>query len=102
MARYIDADALLEWIEQVDGCIADGTVLAPTLYKQIITDIKQFPAADVVPKSEVASEIFAEIDTMLNKIQPIYFVDAPLTNYRHIVNKIAKLKEKYKVDCPKM
>lgn len=43
MSRYIDREALLEWIEAVDGCLADGTVEAPTLYAQIITDIQQFP-----------------------------------------------------------
>lgn len=48
MSRYIDREALLEWIEAVDGCLADGTVEAPTLYAQMITDIKQFPTADVV------------------------------------------------------
>lgn len=45
---YIEKESLLEWLEQVDGCIADGTVEAPTLYKQMITDIKQFPNAEVV------------------------------------------------------
>ena len=45
---YIEKEALIEWLELVDGCIADGTVEAPTLYKQIITDIKNFGAADVV------------------------------------------------------
>lgn len=48
MSRCIDREALLEWIEAVDGCLADGTVEAPTLYAQMITDIKQFPTADVV------------------------------------------------------
>ena len=43
MSRYIDREALLEWIEAVDGCLADGTVETPTLYAQIITDIQQFP-----------------------------------------------------------
>lgn len=47
---------------------------------------------------KLAREIFAEIDTMLNKIQPVYFVDAPLANYRHIVKKIAELKKKYTED----
>ena len=53
MARYIDKEALLKWLERVDGCIADGTVEAPTLYKQIITDIKNFGVSDVAPESEV-------------------------------------------------
>ena len=48
MSRYIDKVDLLEWLERVDGCIADGTVEAPTLYKQMITDINNFATADVV------------------------------------------------------
>lgn len=44
---YVERDALIEWLDKVDGIIADGTVEAPTLYKQVITDIKQLPAADV-------------------------------------------------------
>lgn len=48
MSRYIDKEALLEWLEKVDGCIADGTVEAPTLYRQMITDIKNFGTEDVV------------------------------------------------------
>ena len=48
MSRYIDKEALLEWLEKVDGCIADRTVEAPTLYRQMITDIKNFGTEDVV------------------------------------------------------
>lgn len=48
MSRYIDKSELLEWLERVDGCIADGTVEAPTLYKQMITDINNFAASDAV------------------------------------------------------
>lgn len=46
--EYVEREPLIEWIEKVDGIIADGTVEAPTLYAQMITDIKQFPTADVV------------------------------------------------------
>ena len=53
MADYIDRAELIQWLDKVDGCIADGTVEAPTLFKQIMTDVKQFPKADVVPRSEV-------------------------------------------------
>ena len=53
MARYIDKQALLEWLEYIDLCLADGTVEAPTLYKQMMTDIKNFGEADVVPREEV-------------------------------------------------
>ena len=40
MAEYIDKEQLVDWLERVCGVCADGTVEAPTLYKQIITDIK--------------------------------------------------------------
>ena len=47
MPEHIEREALVAWLDSVDGIIANGTVEAPTLYKQVITDIKQFPAADV-------------------------------------------------------
>ena len=42
MAEYIDKEHLVDWLERVCGVCADGTVEAPTLYKQMITDIKNF------------------------------------------------------------
>ena len=42
MAEYINKEQLIDWLERVCGCCADGTVEAPTLYKQMITDIKNF------------------------------------------------------------
>ena len=42
MAEYIDKEQLIDWLERVCGCCADGTVEAPTLYKQMISDIKNF------------------------------------------------------------
>ena len=47
--EYIELESLIDWLNYVDGIIADGTVEAPTLYKQILTDIKNFPTADVEP-----------------------------------------------------
>lgn len=47
MPEYIEREALINWLDRVDGIIADGTVEAPALYKQIVTDIKQFQTADV-------------------------------------------------------
>lgn len=52
MDCLINKRELLEFLNRVDGIIADGTVEAPTLYKQIIADIEQFPPAEkkgVVP-----------------------------------------------------
>lgn len=42
MREYIDKQELLDYLESVDGCLADGTVTPQTLYAQIMSDIRQF------------------------------------------------------------
>lgn len=59
MARYIDADALLEKLKKLREFweftfTADGV-------DEAIDEVEEAPDADVVPKTEVAREIFAEI-----------------------------------------
>lgn len=78
--EYIERGALIEWLDKVDGIIADGTVEAPTLYKQVITDIKQFPAANVVElPCKIGDTVYFEtFDTVNNRyigIQPHKIVD---------------------------
>ena len=77
--EYIELESLIDWLNYVDGIIADGTVEAPTLYKQILTDIKNFPTADVeevrqgkwVPRLAINGHIYydcsicgRQVDTM--------------------------------------
>lgn len=73
MARYIDADKLLEVLneelmyesrmhtEEHEEYLKKGLRIA-------INDVKRFPTDNVVPKSEAAREIFAEIEDVLNNI----------------------------------
>ena len=70
MARYIDADALIENIKRVYctdcnnynevRCRACGTDDAMAM-------IEDAPTADVAPRAEVARETFEEIRNILNK-----------------------------------
>lgn len=53
------------------------------------------PAADVAPRSEIAREIFNDIDKTLEQIRPVYFVDAPVTNYYKLVASLEEIKKKY-------
>ena len=56
MARYIDADALLQKLP--DDLPYKGSV------KRVLI---QAPEADVAPKSEVAGEIFTEMENIINR-----------------------------------
>ncbi len=81
MARYIDADAL---IEDFTYCGADEGLI-----KEIIHRINLNPTADVVPKSEV-EKIFEKIEGFFKRYEndEYYYVD-------HIEYDIADLKKKY-------
>ena len=58
MARYIDADALME---KCFTRLKDGEVL----YRISPQEIDEAPTADVAPKSEVAREIFEKIEYLI-------------------------------------
>lgn len=60
MKKYIDASKIrLTAVGTVDE---DGDILVSV--RDVKKAIDQTPAADVVPKSEIASEIFAEIEKL--------------------------------------
>ena len=68
MARYIDADKLAEYIttNYCTNCdIYDGEKCNSCLMNDALNFIETFQSADVAPKSEVAREIFAEIEEAL-------------------------------------
>ena len=71
MARYIDADALIERIQKLKVVTDDmyGMGIARGI-ERAETAIEMTPTADVVPKSEVA-RIFEEIEKHLFVIAPI-------------------------------
>ena len=65
MARYIDAekaveDARLTHCKDCYSC--HGIICRSCVFDDTITFIEDYPAADVVPKSDFAREIFEEIE----------------------------------------
>ena len=60
MARYIDADKLLEKAEEIEW-FNDGTGYYDLINIVHKYDVETAPTADVVPRAEVAREIFEEI-----------------------------------------
>ena len=56
MARYIEKEPLCAWLENMG--VSDFII-------RKIESEANFPTADVAPKSEVAMEIFEEIETSL-------------------------------------
>lgn len=64
-----------------------------------VADIVRIDTADVAPKSEVASEIFAEIyERLLLSFPAQSFIDAPCTTHDRLFNMVAELKKKYTED----
>ena len=69
MARYGDLDALEKKLFPI-GMVDDGRYALPA--KSVKVAIDNLPTADVAPKSEVAREIFAEIDNALHDMAMEY------------------------------
>ena len=88
MARYIDADKLIEFITKGLNN-PDKTKAFGYDAIEILAEVEYAPTADVAPKSEVAREIFEEIDTMI--FGTIIPNDCAIIS----IAKLAELKKKY-------
>ena len=76
MTHYMDADKLIEELARLKSDVAyaaeneDDFPVTHGIYlglDRAIHSVEIFPTADVAPKSEVAREIFAEIDVCLER-----------------------------------
>ena len=81
MARYIDAEELYKRVEDNVGAYYASQV---DVKDECLEEIENMPTADVAPKSEVAREIFTEIEKIDMRISKM--VD---------VIKYIELKKKY-------
>ena len=98
MARYIDADKVMEEIERIGG---HNLCEWETIGVKALIDRQ--PTADVAPKSEVAREIFAEMLEKLNHIVITADVDVEYNTFMKTINQVcsavsaelAELKKKY-------
>ena len=96
MARYIDADALIEMCKRQIEC-EWNTIAAPSSWADAFQDfsdlVEQAPAADVAPRSEVAREIFEKIESLLTQYtfedECGYYISLGVTD------EFAELKKKY-------
>ena len=79
MARYIDAEKLIEHIKNMPWKMDSASEITKFIF---ILTVEEAPTADVAPKSEVAREIFEEMIGLLSMRMGIKEV-------------IAELKKKY-------
>lgn len=97
MARYIDADVLIKKIYPMG--IGDGKYTINA--KAVKFAIDNTPTADVAPKSEVAREIFAEIEEVFRlHTEGGYYLNGAWFPERldlYTGDAIAELKKKYDV-----
>ena len=66
--RYIDADFLIEQLQPAKNSVwnkNDHSKSMSEMIEDFCTELKNAPTADVVPKSEVAREIFEEIEKLV-------------------------------------
>ena len=108
MAEYIDRSELLRIEKLLDTDILRKSKTASTIYDQMMYDIAQIPAADVVPRS-VYDQAAWERDTALYQLRHDYGVslgekkpdDVPVVRCRdctHIAE--AKVNRKGFLICP--
>lgn len=95
MARYIDADVLKSNLIGDIDC-HDTWVKIDVVVSCIERFIDQAPTADVTPKTEVAREIFTDIESKLSERFPSRsFANAPYTMHERLIVMLTDLKEKY-------
>lgn len=94
MPRYIDAETALKIIDNYAKTVtADGKVVVDAI-RDIVGVIT--PTADVVPKSEVASEIFAEVNMQIIPYSTDIYIKGeeliiiPKSDYNAILTELEK------------
>lgn len=89
MARYIDADALLEELKSRKLIFEESTLVEEAIAEQCSVfeeAIEEAPTADVVSRSELAKEIFTELEKWLGDYDGLKVITE---------EKFLELKEKY-------
>ena len=88
MARYIDADALTKRLKHFSDWCRDGRKQGVDFV--LDCPLPDTPTVDVAPKSEVAREIFAEIDVCLER-----FINDISYSSGDLIYDLGEIKEKY-------
>ena len=92
MAEYIEREAAIEYLKKHKKQGLETLIVLRADEDAIIKFLKEkCPAADVVPRAEVARKIFAEMDEILE-----YWYSATTDTYGgEIYTNLEKLKKKY-------
>jgi hypothetical protein len=105
MARYIDADALTAEFKRLT--LGENSLIERIFADGVYAVIDTFPAADVVPRAEVAREVIKEIEDAINKRyhQHVFSCDLEDTEAEAVMDfhtdlyfDIEKIKEKYGIN----
>lgn len=90
MSRYYDIDALAKMASsKADTLMPEGK----RAFLSVVKWLELLPAADVAPKSEIAREIFAEIESCLDYIEEQ--LDEIPDSFLCVKEDISALKMKY-------
>jgi hypothetical protein len=73
MARYIDADKLVDWCKET--LQVQSTLAGKAYVDAFLTAVLSCPTADVAPRAEVAREIFEEIEEARKRWESIWKSD---------------------------
>ena len=92
MARYIDADKSKELIKEYSERLSPLSSVCEKSLTVALNAIDLTPAADVVPKSEVAREIFKEMQSCLVMR---HWVGHDILSFEFDAVKYSELKKKY-------
>ena len=100
MARYIDADKLVDWCKETFQ--VQSTVAGKAYVDAFLTAVCSCPTADVAPRAEVAREIFEEIEKIIEKHHSECYeyedgdeCDTAITYISYLSVDIDDLKKKY-------
>ena len=92
MARYIDADALIRVLD-AKADMAMGT--PKEVFLSVAKMVDYLPPADVVPRAEVAREIFEEIEKTADACIESEWLRGSWFNMSKFKESLAELKNKY-------
>ena len=94
MARYINEDEFIAWVKEkyCSDCNNDNGLRCRVCWLDDAIDlVEEAPPADVAPKSEVAREIFEEIEKVVNYALCVDITD--WSAYTELKNKYTEEKE---------
>ena len=96
MARYIDADAMSLYFDAlIKHAEMEGLYNMSHVYERCLRIVKDAPTADVAPRTELAREIFGEIEILKNSCVKTELFKGSWFEMRAFEDGLSELKKKY-------